>query len=593
MALFGRGSREPAKVPPKAVLAAAMPMSGPGVVAVGRARKTDRVEAWQRDAWYFYDSIGEVRSPINWISNAVSQATPFAAELDPETGLVTGPTENTAVQRAAALVLGGSARRAQLLSVMATCWQVPGEAWIIIRPVGARRGISQPDEWLVLSGDKVIQKGDSWKYTDPMTGRDVQLGSSDRLIRVWCPHPNDQAKADSSLRPAIPVAREIEKASMNISSRLDSRLASNGLLAIPQEMNFPTGDHESMAASFTASLVDAMEAALSNPGTAAAHVPIVFEMPLEMIDTWRNGWMDLASAMDSAVPELRSDALSRLASTLDMPKPVAEGTQSEANHWSAWQVEESTYKIYIEPLLQHVGDAITTYWFRSVLTAMGVPDPELFVIEWDTSAIVRRPDATEDLDHLYDLELISDDYRRAQSGIPDDAIPADDEKSYRLAKKAALADPSLLQSPEWAQLLGLPVTELPEPPAPTMPEEPDAPGDGRALPDTQDEVPDGLVAAAELIVFDALSRAGGRLLTREHRGKFGSVPKHELHTVIPAGDAAALLADSFLWADRVADAFGVNRAIFAGALGDYVSGRIREGLAHSPGRLRLYLRAVL
>ena len=590
MGLFGRGPREPAAPPPKAVMAAAMPMSGPGVVAVGRARKSDRVEAWQRDAWYFFDAIGELRGPVTWISNAVSKATPFAAELDPETGTVTGPTEDATVQRAAALVLGGAARRAQMLSILATCWQVPGEAWLIIRPVAARRGIPQPDEWLALSSDKVIPKGDRWVYTDPLTGLDAPLGSSDRLIRLWCPHPNDQSKADSSVRPALPILREIEKASMNIASRLDSRLASNGLLPIPQEMNFPTGDHDSMAASFTASLVEAMEAALSNPGTAAAHVPIVFEMPMDMIASWRDGWMDLASAMDSAVPELRSTALSRLASTLDMPKPVAEGTQSESNHWGAWQVEESTYKIYIEPLLQRIGDAVTDHWFQPVLAAMGVADPERYVLDWDTSAIVKRPDESEDLNHLYELDLISDDYRRAQSGIPDDAIPTDEERSYRLARKAALADPSLLQSPEWAELLGLPVADSPEPRVPELEEVPE---ETNALPDTQGDAPEGLVAAAELIVFDALSRAGGRLLTREHRGKFGSVPKHELHTVIPGGDTTVLMTDSFLWADRVADAFGVDRAAFTAALSGYVGGRISQGLAHDPGRLRLHLKALL
>ena len=65
---------------PRSVLAAAMPLVGPDVPRVARARTEQTTEAWQKDAWYYYDSIGELRAPINWVSNAVSKAVPFAAE---------------------------------------------------------------------------------------------------------------------------------------------------------------------------------------------------------------------------------------------------------------------------------------------------------------------------------------------------------------------------------------------------------------------------------------------------------------------------------------------------------------------------------
>ena len=189
MGLFDRRrTTEEVKAPPKAIVAAAMPMNGPGVARVHRGRAHKSQEQWQREAWYFWDSVGELRSPTTWIANAVSQAGIHATTLDADTGEPTGPSENQASQTLAAQALGGAVQRAGLLRVLALCWQVVGEAWLIIRP---RAGKS--DQWLALSGNKVTAKGESWQYTDPFTGETVVLGARDRLIRIWCPHPDDQA----------------------------------------------------------------------------------------------------------------------------------------------------------------------------------------------------------------------------------------------------------------------------------------------------------------------------------------------------------------------------------------------------------------
>lgn len=562
--LSKRRTTAPERQAPKAVLAAAMPLSGPGVRAVAKARSANQAEGWQKDAWYFYDAVGELRAPVMWIAKAVSKADVFAAEVDPDTGTITGPTENAQAQAAAAMVLGGMSKRSQLQELIALHWQVPGESFIVVRPRPARGGRPQPDEWLALSGTSIVAKGQVWEYTDPMTGEKVTLGSNDRLIRIWQPHPADQAKADSSVRPALVPLREIEKASQNIAARLDSRLAGNGIMFIPQEIDFPLGDHETVALAFMDFLYQAMESSLANPGQASAQVPIVATLPGEFISQIQH--LDIATMMDQVVTDLRRDALSRLAATLDMPKPVAEGTQAESNHWSAWQISEDTYRIFIEPLLDRIGDALTEYWYRPVLEAMGVQDTQRYVLAWDTSTIVQRPGETEDLDHLYDLGLISDDYRRAQSGIPDDAVPSEDEINLRRLERVVMGAPTLAADPKIAQLLfgfeiapaaaGVAESDIEGAPALESGTESEPTAPDRTTPDTEGDVPDGLVAAAEFAVYDALSRAGKRLLTREHRGQFGHVKAEELYLSIPHDrDPSDLLEGSFAWIDGVARAF--------------------------------------
>ena len=609
MAIFRRRTKDGPLLPeqpdgtvvPRAITAAAMPMAGPGVKLADRARKQSANSDWQRQGWYFYDVIGELRSPLVWIANAVSQADLHATELDPATGKPTGPSENATAVQAAARVLGGAAKRATLLKVLALCWQVPGEAWVIVRPQGPKL----PDEWIVLPPSQVTTKGTganaSWQYRDPKLGVDVPLEANARLFRIWSPHPADFIQADSAIRPALPICREIEKSSQTIAAQLDSRLALAGILLLADELDLPRGEHETTALALMDELLAAAEATIQQPGTPSAVVPIAVNAPSEMISN--KGAMDYINPIAEFVTgldDLRDKALERLASTLDMPKSVAAGRQDESNHWTAWQVEESTYKIFIEPLLRELGDAITTQWFRPALVAMGmsVEQAARYEIGWDTTNIVARPDDRETLESLYDKVLISDEYMLTENGIPVDAMPDEAERERRLLEKLVISSPAILSEPGVAEALGMPelaaaqASAVEEDSTPELP-----PGQSRTLPDTQnakpepEQVPDGLTAAAELLVFDALSRAGGRLLTRENRGQFTSTPKHELHTVISAaGRVDALLIDSFQFADAVADTYGWGHDEFRLALSAYVAERLTAGLPHDRNHLRRFLR---
>lgn len=604
--LRGTTGREDGPGPaPKAVVAAAMPMTGPGVRAVDRGRNHATQEQWQQVAWTFFDSIGELRGPLVWIANAVSQADLHATEIDPDTGKPTGPSEDPRATAAAAQVLGGTAQRGGHLRTLALGWQVSGESWIVVRPqAGTLRGAQKPDQWLVLSGEKVRAKGASWTYVDPFTGATVTLGAEDRLIRIWCPHPNDQAKADSACRPALPICREIEKASQNIAARLDSRLAGNGAWLVPEEVDFPRGEHETVGAALVDYFLTAAEIGIQQPGQASAQVPLVLTLPGDQIGNAT--FVDFSTEFDASVVELRQDALRRLAKTLDMPADVAEGTQGEANHWSSWKVEEDTYKIYIEPLLKALGDALTEYWFRPALVAMGMTEEqaERYELGWDTTAIVARPDARETLESLYDKILISDEYMLAESGISEDAVPDEEERTRRFLEKVVLGAPTLLADPNVATALGLNIEIAPvaagveaEVGSGGELEAPEPEPAQNALPATQGDepepegVPEGLVAAAELIVYDALRRAGGRLLTNQNRGQFKDTPRHELHTVVdhPSLNPTGLLEGSFQFTDRVADAFDLDPEGLERRLRQYCSGLIQYQDPHVKAHLVTFL----
>jgi len=603
-----RGTGPDTPQPAKTVLAAAMPLNGPQVRQISRTQKQSTTEQWQNDAAYYFDVIGEVRAPMVWIANAVSQADLYASELDPDTGKPTGPTDNATANAAAMQVLGGPSKRSGLLRSAALCWQCVGEYWVIVRP----RGQGKPDDWFVLSGQKVRAKGAAWVYCDPMTGAETALDANSLLVRSWSPHPFDQAKPDSAMRPALVECREVEKATQNLAARLDSRIAMNGLAALAEEVDFPHGDHDTSAASLADTLLLAAETGIRDPGQAAAQVPVLFTAPAEII---ANGGAfahyDLSTTLDGQVIELRQDALKRLAAALDMPRDVAEGTQGEANHWTAWQVEESTYKIFIEPLLKAIGDVLTEYWYRPALITMGMSADQAATYElaWDTTAIVARPDDSETLESLYDKILISDEYFLTENGVSIDAMPAPEERTRRLLEKLVSVAPTLLADPAVAEAMGLGITPAPVAagvdatvtPAGEL-EAPEPAPAPNALPGTQtdrpdDSVPDGLIAAAELIVYDALSRAGGRLLTNQNRGQFKSTSKEELYRQIPyertPDRVHALMEGSFQFTDKAGEALGVDGERLHSAVSSYVYGVLRARAAYNRRELTWALRELM
>lgn len=564
---------------------------------LAKTRTTD--DAWQRDAWYQYDICGELRFATDWVGNAVSLADLYIAEADPETGLARERAEDPRVQAAGAVMLGGTSRRPQLQKTLALNWQVAGEGWILIRPSTTR---GAPDEWVVLSTREVKNQSGRWTYIDPATGSNAQVAARERLIRLWNPHPARQTNADSAVRAAMPILREIERTSQNIAARLVSRIASNGVWLLPNEIDFPAADNDPPgAAGFMAWLARAGEAAMQDVGQASSQMPIVAQVPGELLANIQEPFR-IASDLSSEILELRAAAIKRLAAAMDMPAEIMLGL-GESNHWSAWQIEEAAYKIHIQPFLDRLAEALTQHWLHPILREMGVSTPERYVVAFDTTELVSRPNRNDELTALHTDGLISDEYRRAEAGVPESAAPSEEERTRRLFERLVIADPTLLSDPAFRACLdvscdvGDPSTVGGDPSGPASVADPGGSGAQRAIParapQADEDVAPALVAAAELAVYDALSRAGARMLTREHRGQFASTPKHELYRVLPvdvdAAEADRLLVDSFAFTDTVADAAGIDRADFRGALRHYTHILLLERLTHH----RVHLSALL
>lgn len=417
------------------LVAAAAPTPAPGQAAPGGDSKKD---AWQKQAWDFYDTVGELRFVVSWIASALSRCTLVASDVGPD-GHPTGATDDTIVQDMVAEIAGGPAGQAALLGRLATFLSVPGDGYIVIL---YRDGV---EEWHVLSKEEVKKRADG-KVEVILQGETRELDpDTDSVTRIPRPHPRNARETDSPVRAALPILREIIRLGQHIETTAKSRLVGAGLMFVPNEMSLPptegapTGEPDPDApglppvepglddyaptqratpADLSAAIIETASIAIEDPGSAAAATPIVVGVPADYIGKIQHVKFGLEWA--DTVLSLRTAAIKRLALALDVPAEILLGL-GETNHWSAWQVEESAIKIHIEPLLTLICDRLTTGLLRPVLEARGYGDrAEDHCVWYDTSKLSQRPNRAPEALALWDRGLLSNEVVLREHGYDPD-----------------------------------------------------------------------------------------------------------------------------------------------------------------------------
>lgn len=570
-----------------------------------RGYNLGRDEAWQKELWRLYDCIGEFRFGANWIGSACSRVALGIYDTD-DNGKVGPRSEDPKVRALETTLLGGPAAQSEALRLMGINLTVAGELYIIGRAGRDEDG----DKWFVVTPSELTRWAGGIMY-DYGAGKMQLLDNVDMLVRVWTPHPRRVWYADSPARGVMNVLVEIERLTKYIFSQIDSRLVSAGLLPIPDGMDFPDNDGTIGAAdSLMTKLAEAGQASLKGEGSATGVLPTIIEVPVEALG--KIGLVGFASELSQQAMSLREEAINRFAYGMDFPPEVLKGT-GQTNHWASWNITDQTIKIHIEPIMTRIVDALTTCVLRPQLVKLGL-DPKKYVVWFDTSGVITRPNRLTDALNLYKERLLSGAaVREAGFFREDEAMPILEQVKLFL-EDLMLRDPTVFQSPEVRALVGITEKMLP-PDAITPPPPPPPPGSG-ALPQnaigTLPERPAepirqgavkasavvspttlALVAGADLTVRRALELAGGRLTDRTHR--FPDTPKHELHTKINVTDhahAQRVLGGAWTHLPALGELVGdVDMVELAEILDTYTSAVLVSGRAHSSDDLLNMLRA--
>ncbi len=528
-----------------------------------------KTQAWQGEAWQFYDRVAELRFVANWVGNVMSRAKLVAAKRQGDTLVVEskGPGAD-----AIDALYGGLQGQQQMLQQAGVHLTVAGEFYSAM----------VDEDWHTLAYDKVA--GSSGALTcDLGDGSRTEIkGKQDMVIRTWTPHPREPLRADSPTQSNRGTLAEIATLSDHIAAQLESRLAGAGILWVPSEITFPTPKEADPSASvadqFMAVLGEAMMTPIKDRASASAIVPIVVTAPGEYLEKARH--MTFWSELDAETINMRDNAVKRLAIGLDTPPEVLLG-MGDTNHWNAWLVDEAAIKSHLEPRLQVVCHAFTTAYLRPALT--GNARAEDYYILADTSDIRLRPNRSREAVELYDRGELSGTALRRETGFQPVDEPDGEEEREWLLRRIATGSTSPEQTQAALRLLGADLGPLaiegeaqPSIPPVLQPQRTLKGHPENKVPDMQRSTKDresreGTVAAADALVYRALERVGNRLCNGTMKAQLADTPSHWRYMYVDSVPENAV-DGAWAFAPEVLEATGnmVDTARICAAIDGYV-----------------------
>lgn len=568
----------------------ALVASAARVTAGRRKNRPTSVSAWQAEVWTMLDTVGELGFYHGWIVNALSQCTLSVVEDLGEQNGGEVPAEDVTVQAALAALFGGDAGQGEMLGTMGGHLALPGETWL----VGLLEPPADPeiDMWRVLSHDEVKEQGNRWQIDRGDGEPETYTREQVYITRIWTPHPRKWVEANSSVRSALPILRQLVGLAKRDAANIDSRLIGNGILAVPTEITFaspatpdddgsdPEGDP------FLAALIEAGITAIEDPGSPESLFPLLVRAPAEHLDKIKH--FTLATPLDEKAMEQQERLIKRLANSLDVPAEILLGL-ADVNHWTGWLLDENAIKMHVEPLLKVITQGLTSRYLWPILQGTAAAlDPSLrrFRIVGSTANLRQRPNRSAEAQSARDSITITDEAWARETGFqPDDLLtPESDEFRRRvLMRLATTGTPEVVVG----ALAALGITlDLPTPPAeparvtaeqvapPTPPATTDTRTE-RSLPE-QDQTlqASALLASAEVVVQTAVTRAWNRA------GKRGRERQP-----VPADALDAAMAGVWDGVPRVAALLGVDADRLRSTLDGYTRALLVSGAEHDPRTL--------
>ncbi len=497
---------------------------------------------WQERALAYYDMIGELHFAAQFYARPLSRLKLGVAYRNPEDGslepIVAGPVVDL-LER----VQDPGGGRSVMLSTYGQLMFIVGECYML------NTVIEEGERWEIVSTDELKSEGDGYlrRKLPGMTGEKLKAAPEDEfepvddaaiVYRLWRRHPRYSGWPDAPMRAILDVAEELVMLTLAVRARARSRLAQSGILYVPNELSpqLPIGvigDEDPEVDPFLDDLTTHFITPIEDEGTAAAVVPFVVRGPATIGGVpAKDAFFHLSThELEETYPEaaLRKEAIERIALGLDMPPEALLG-MTDANHWTAWQVEDSIWQTHLAPIAQQFCDDLTSTYLRPACEAEGLPDFEEVVVTYDAAEILTNPDKGKDADSLYDRRAIGKKALRDAKGFEDNDAPDEEELEEMLA--VALRDASLIS--------GLPAEgAAPVSEDPRTPVEDEAPvivgsADANAK----------VLGAAEMALVRCREVAGSRL-----RSKFRQKPEMRVADGHANAEVAAILGPVTL--DRI------------------------------------------
>lgn len=425
----------------------------PGASLVASAEKVDSVNSqnmqrlfqpWQLQSLGMYDQLPEIKFAAMFVARPLEKLRLYVAVKDARG--VPGEEASEEAQAILDRVQDPGGGRGVMLSTYGRLMFLCGEGRLICTP-SADKEDADGEKWEFVSTLELrVNPGKPPTYTRIMA---PQLGPKEladagdnefemqpetaRVYRFYRRHPAYSQLADASMQACLGTCEELLLLSAAVRAHTVSRLAGSGILVIPEEISpappDPVGDEDPMVDVFLEDLTESMVNPIKDPTDASAAIPLIVRGQAEYCKEIRHISIHDPGAVYPE-KELRNEVIGRIATGLDIPKEVLTGV-TDANHWTAWQVDEQTWVSHQEPLARMFCEDLTASYYRAAAKEAGLENWEDLVVTYDSASVVNHPNRSDDAKELHAAGVISDEALRKANGFTDKDAPTDEEMERR------------------------------------------------------------------------------------------------------------------------------------------------------------------
>lgn len=424
-------------------------------------------EAWQKEAWTYFNSIGEVNFGLTVLGSVMSRVRLYPAVIvDPDAP----PTATVDLRRRANelneketseetadhltapedlteevmdymdLLLeklgSGPAGLAGLMRSFTLNQSVAGECYLV----------KYNDEWSIRSSQEVkLRSTDGkWILQETRSGRGQtvyeKILDPNYIFRIWRQHPQFSGEPHSTMMALLEPCDELLTLQRMIRGVARSRMNA-GIMFIPDDITVASrsvAETEEEAEDDNEVLMneifDAVTEPITNESASSTVTPVFLTGPADSGDKIK--WISIARDSDQFLVERADKALDRILNGLDAPKDMITGFAS-VKYNNAMKVDDNMYNSHVEPLAVMLCDAITLVYLRTFLKAkfgdaLSNETLSKLVFWYDPTEIVIKPNPAEAASKGHELNVVNDAAWRRANGFADTDAPSEKELAMRI-----------------------------------------------------------------------------------------------------------------------------------------------------------------
>lgn len=303
-------------------------------------------------------------------------------------------------------------------------YSVDGQAWFVTYNKGGHAVVeSMSNNELGSNGQKFYRKVNGNGVT-----KDLPRGA--KATRVWRRDPERSHLAETPLEALSADMETLIALNAALRARVRSRLASAGILFLPNSLviaspaEAPDGTGQPNL-SVTRALLEAMAAAIENPESPEAVMPIVVEGPDDAGALIRHVTLD--RLIEDNEMRLRNELRDNIRDGMDAPKNIISDEIPNVNHWNQASIKMEMWEHTVAPIGDILWEGLSQVVLRPWLEKKGVDDAFRYRWRCDRDSVQIRNNQDEKTRVAIDRNLVSDTAARRRLGISEDDAPAKDE----------------------------------------------------------------------------------------------------------------------------------------------------------------------